>query len=98
MSKNISRIALVLAMLVVMPSAILAQKQKLQAVDLGLSVKWASHNMGANNPENIGTSLQQCYAFNNFNKNNVKFDLLSEWPKEEYFSFLEGIDKKLSHN
>ena len=62
-------------------------------MDLGLSVKWASHNMGANNPENIGTSLQQCYAFNNFNKNNVKFDLLSEWPEEEYFSFIpDGVD------
>lgn len=54
MSKNISRIALVLAMLVVMPSAILAQKQKLQAVDLGLSVKWANMNVGASSPFEYG--------------------------------------------
>lgn len=54
MSKNISRIALVLAMLVVMPSAILAQKQKLQAVDLGLSVKWANMNVGASSPSEYG--------------------------------------------
>lgn len=54
MSKNISRIALVLAMLVVIPSAILAQKQKLQAVDLGLSVKWANMNVGALSPFEYG--------------------------------------------
>lgn len=36
-------------------------------VDLGLSVKWASCNMGANAPETIGTLVKQHYAYNNFN-------------------------------
>lgn len=36
-------------------------------VDLGLSVKWASCNMGANAPETIGTLLQQRFAIRAFN-------------------------------
>ncbi len=36
-------------------------------VDLGLSVKWASYNMGANTPEAMGTLLQQRFAFRAFN-------------------------------
>lgn len=40
-------------------------------VDLGLSVKWASYNMGANSPEAIGTCLQQRYAFKAFNNYDV---------------------------
>lgn len=36
-------------------------------VDLGLSVKWASCNMGADTPTIAGTLLQQCYAYENFN-------------------------------
>lgn len=36
-------------------------------VDLGVSVKWASCNMGAKAPETIGTLVKQCYAFNSFN-------------------------------
>lgn len=36
-------------------------------VDLGLSAKWASCNMGAKAPETIGTLVKQCYAFNSFN-------------------------------
>lgn len=36
-------------------------------VDMGLSVKWASCNMGAKAPETMGTLLQQCCAFKNFN-------------------------------
>lgn len=39
-------------------------------VDLGLSVKWASYNMGANSPEAIGTCLQQEYAFDFFDYDN----------------------------
>lgn len=35
-------------------------------VDLGLSVKWASYNMGANSPEAMGTCLQQRIAFKAF--------------------------------
>lgn len=54
MSKNISRIALLLMMLVTMPLTILAQKQKLQAVDLGLSVKWANMNVGASSSFEYG--------------------------------------------
>ena len=36
-------------------------------VDLGVSVKWASCNMGAKAPETIETLVKQCYAFNCFN-------------------------------
>lgn len=54
MRKNISRIALGLTMLLVMPSTILAQKHELQAVDLGLSVKWANMNVGASSPFEYG--------------------------------------------
>lgn len=43
------------------------QVSKTNLVDLGVSVKWASNNMGANAPEIAGTALQQCYAFENFN-------------------------------
>lgn len=43
------------------------QVSKTNLVDLGVSVKWASNNMGANSPEIAGTALQQCYAFENFN-------------------------------
>ena len=43
------------------------QVSKTNLVDLGVSVKWASNNMGANSPEIAGTALQQCYAFKNFN-------------------------------
>lgn len=43
------------------------QVSKTNLVDLGVSVKWASSNMGANAPEIAGTPLQQCYAFENFN-------------------------------
>ena len=48
-------------------------------VDLGLSVKWASCNMGAKTPEVAGTLLQQCYAFDNFNNDSPnKFDIFHE--------------------
>ena len=49
-----------------------------ELVDLGLSVKWATCNMGANAPEVAGTLLQQCYAFENFNNvdRQNKFPLL----------------------
>ena len=43
------------------------QVSKTNLVDLGVSVKWASSNMGAKAPEIAGTALQQCYAFENFN-------------------------------
>lgn len=43
------------------------QLSKGDFVDLGLSVKWASYNMGANAPEAMGTLLQQCCAFKPFN-------------------------------
>ena len=43
------------------------QVSKTNLVDLGVSVKWASSNMGANAPEIAGTALQQCYAFEDFN-------------------------------
>lgn len=36
-------------------------------VDLGLSAKWASCNMGAKVPETIGTLVNQCCAYKNFN-------------------------------
>ncbi len=36
-------------------------------VDLGLSVKWSSFNMGAKAPETIGTLVKQRCAYNNFN-------------------------------
>ena len=54
------------------------QLSKGEFVDLGLSVQWASHNMGANAPEVAGTLLQQCYAFENFNNDDRqnKFPLL----------------------
>ena len=42
------------------------QLSKGDFVDLGLSVKWASYNMGANSREAIGTLLQQPYVYNNF--------------------------------
>lgn len=42
------------------------QLSKGDFVDLGLSVKWASYNMGANAPEAMGTLLQQPYVYNNF--------------------------------
>lgn len=42
------------------------QVSKTDLVDLGVSVKWASNNMGANAPEIAGTALQQCCAFKNF--------------------------------
>lgn len=44
-------------------------------VDLGLSVKWASYNMGANSPEAIGSCLQQRYAFKAFNNYDVPVDV-----------------------
>lgn len=43
------------------------QVSKTNLVDLGVSVKWASSNMGAKAPEIAGTALQQCYAFEDFN-------------------------------
>lgn len=43
------------------------QVSKEKLVDLGLSVKWASCNMGANAPETIGTLVNQCCAYKNFN-------------------------------
>ena len=46
------------------------QLSKGDFVDLGLSVKWASYNMGANSPEAIGTCLQQEYAFDFFDRDN----------------------------
>lgn len=46
------------------------QLSKGDFVDLGLSVKWASYNMGANSPEAIGTCLQQEYAFDFFDYDN----------------------------
>ncbi len=62
------------------------QLSKGDFVDLGLSVKWASYNMGANSPEGMGTLLQQCYAFKNFNKN-IKFDFFL-WPDESFLSYI----------
>ena len=62
------------------------QLSKGDFVDLGLSVKWASYNMGANSPEAMGTLLQQCYAFKNFNKN-IKFDFFL-WPDESFLSYI----------
>lgn len=62
------------------------QLSKGDFVDLGLSVKWASYNMGANAPEAMGTLLQQCYAFKNFNKN-IKFDFFL-WPGKSFLSYI----------
>lgn len=62
------------------------QVSKTNLVDLGVSVKWASSNMGANAPEIVGTALQQCYAFKNFN--NDRWDevvLLDCFDKPSYF-------------
>lgn len=56
------------------------QVSKTKLVDLGVSVKWASNNMGANAPEIAGTALQQCYAFEDFN--NDRWDeVVSLLPK-----------------
>lgn len=62
------------------------QVSKTNLVDLGVSVKWASNNMGANAPEIAGTALQQCYAFENFN--NDRWDevvSLECFDKPSYF-------------
>lgn len=46
------------------------QVSKGDFVDLGVSVKWASHNMGAESPDSIGSLFKQSYAFANFNDKN----------------------------
>ena len=51
------------------------QVSKTNLVDLGVSVKWASNNMGANAPEIAGTALQQCCAFKNFNEEKTPHSL-----------------------
>ena len=62
------------------------QLSKGDFVDLGLNVKWASYNMGANSPEAMGTLLQQRYVFENF-KNNEQFDFFL-WPEESFLSYI----------
>lgn len=65
------------------------QVSKTNLVDLGVSVKWASSNMGANAPEIAGTALQQCYAFENFNNDRwdevVSLYYPSHYGKPSYF-------------
>lgn len=65
------------------------QVSKTNLVDLGVSVKWASSNMGANAPEIAGTALQQCYAFENFNNDRwdevVSLDYSISTGKPSYF-------------
>lgn len=65
------------------------QVSKTNLVDLGVSVKWASSNMGANAPEIAGTALQQCYAFENFNNDRwdevVSLYYPSNYGKPSYF-------------
>lgn len=65
------------------------QVSKTNLVDLGVSVKWASNNMGANAPEIAGTALQQCYAFENFNNDRwdevVSLYYPSNYGKPSYF-------------
>lgn len=58
------------------------QVSKTNLVDLGVSVKWASSNMGANAPEIAGTALQQCYAFENFNND--------RWDEVVQVKFING--------
>lgn len=53
-------------------------------VDLGLSVKWASYNMGANSPEAIGTCLQQRIAFKAFDYD-VTDDLYGWYFKSRFW-------------
>lgn len=54
------------------------QLSKGDFVDLGLSVKWASYNMGANAPEAMGTLLQQPYVYNNFSSGTFLPDHLDD--------------------
>ena len=65
------------------------QVSKTNLVVLGVSVKWASNNMGANAPEIAGTALQQCYAFENFNNDRwdevVSLYYPSNYGKPSYF-------------
>lgn len=65
------------------------QVSKTNLVDLGVSVKWASNNMGANAPEIAGTALQQCYAFENFNNDSwdevVSLYYPTHYGKPSYF-------------
>lgn len=67
------------------------QVSKANLVDLGVSVKWASSNMGANAPEIAGTALQQCYAFENFN--NDRWDeVVSLYPEGGSSYFPDNVD------
>ena len=70
------------------------QVSKTNLVDLGVSVKWASNNMGANSPEIAGTALQQCYAFENFNNDRwdevVSLYFLSNYGKPSYL--IDDVD------
>lgn len=67
------------------------QVSKTNFVDLGVSVKWASSNMGANAPEIAGTALQQCYAFENFN--NDRWDeVVSLYPEGGSSYFPDNVD------
>ena len=60
------------------------QLSKGDFVDLGLSVKWASYNMGANSPEAIGTCLQQRIAFKAFDYD-VTDDLYGWYFKSRFW-------------
>lgn len=51
---NISKIALAVLVSFSFGTSVTAQKQKMQAVDLGLSVKWANMNVGAASPIGYG--------------------------------------------
>ncbi len=44
-----------LIMLIAIPFYSVAQSDEMKAIDLGLSVKWASHNIGANNKMEYGS-------------------------------------------
>lgn len=66
------------------------QVSKTNLVDLGVSVKWASSNMGANAPEIAGTALQQCYAFEHFN--NDEWDEAVQISYPNAFYHLDEVD------
>lgn len=61
------------------------QVSKGDFVDLGVSVKWASCNMGANAPEAMGTLLEQRYAFKLFDYDKPDHPMDAGTGESRYF-------------
>lgn len=70
-----------------------------EAVDLGLSVKWAAYNIGASSPEEFGdyyawgeTEPKETYSWSNYKWCYGSYDTMTKYCMSSYYGKVDGKD------